>query len=225
VQETLQDVEGTMAQLVRISVAVRRAGARARLDRADDSFTPERHEELRQHLRFVVSLASLGPDQKSGGNLNFVLPSGDITDSTVAQRLILANLLRRHRYLYAQRRWMKQSTESEPALIPQPKQGQHATQTLSSPPQEPALLAAESSNEGGQPEPALSIITSTVPTVVQDEISIPQGTQLSMTAPSSTSFKVAYPKPPKTRTDARFFRCPCCFLTLPIEFRERSRWR
>ena len=107
-QETTKDVEDIMAQLVRISVAIRRAAQPARLDRADDSFNPQRHEELRQHLDFVILLASLGADQKAGGNADFNL-SPEKTCTAVAQRLIWANLLRRHRYLYARRRWMKQS--------------------------------------------------------------------------------------------------------------------
>ncbi|KAK4200418.1 hypothetical protein QBC40DRAFT_174072 [Triangularia verruculosa] len=70
-----------------------------------------------------------------------------------------------------------------------------------------------------------SIITSTVPTAIQGPIQIPQGGQSSITAASSTSSKVVYPKPPKVSEDAMFFRCPCCFQTLPVTSTQHSRWR
>ncbi len=216
-----------MAQLVRISVAIRRAGMRARLDRADDSFIPERHVELRRHLEFVIQLTSLDVDQKAGGNIDFTL-SPEVT--AMAQRLISANLLRRYRYLYARRRWTKQAAEREPVLGSQPQQEKSA-RTPPGQPQAPIMPAAVSRSEGDESEPgplaiaAPSIITSTVPTAIQGPIQIPQGSQPSTTAPSSTSSKVVYPKPPRTREGAMFFRCPCCFQTLPIAFTRRSRWR
>ncbi|KAK3382917.1 hypothetical protein B0T24DRAFT_602981 [Lasiosphaeria ovina] len=226
-QEAFGDVEDIMAQLVRISVAIRRAGMRARLDRADGSFIPERHVELKRHLEFVIQLTSLDVGQKAGGSIDFVL-SPEIT--AVAQRLISANLLRRHRYLYARRRWTKQAAEREPVLGPQPRQ-ERSARAPPGQPQASMMPATVSRNEGGGSEPGPpamatpSNITSTVPTAIQGPIQIPQGSQPSMTAPSSTSSKVVYPKPPRTREGAKFFRCPCCSQTLPIAFTKRSRWR
>jgi hypothetical protein len=216
-----------MAQLVRILIAIRRAGLRARLDRADDSFIPGRHSELRRHLEFMVRLSSLVADQKVGGNIDLVL-SREI--SPVGERLISANLLRRHRYLYARRRWLKQAAEREPVQGPQTKEVQPA-QALPDQVEAPMTSLAVSKVRGDESKPgpsamaAPSIITSTVPTVIKSPIHIPQGSQPSMTAPSSISSKVVYPNPPKTREGAMFFRCPCCFQTLPVAWASPSRWK
>ncbi|KAM7210129.1 hypothetical protein V8F06_014485 [Rhypophila decipiens] len=232
-QETIKDVEDIMDQLVSISVAIRRAAQPARLDRADDSFNPQRHQELRRHLEIVMLAASLSADQKVGGNADFDLsPEKTWTCSAVSQRLIWANLLRRHRYLYARRRWMKQTAEREPVSWPTSNQ-ERSLPTPRERPHEPLPSANVSRHEENEPGPELptpaiaapSIITSTVPTAIQGPIQIPQGSQLSMTAPSSTSSKVVYPKPPRTREGAMFFRCPCCFQTLPISSIKPYRWR
>ncbi|KAH6637313.1 hypothetical protein F5144DRAFT_210923 [Chaetomium tenue] len=220
--ETLENVEDIMAQLVRISAAIRGASMGARFERADDSFSPERHTELRRHLEFLVQVGSLDDEGKAGGNIDLVL-SRNMTD--VAQRLISANLIRRHRFLYARRRWTKQAAEHEAAARPQlvPEDA-----TLSE--QSRVLSMYDVAPDGGHQEAKIqpsapSIITSTVPTAIQGPVQIPQGRQLSMTVPSSTGSKATYPKPPKIGEDAMFFRCPCCFQTLPVAFAKRSRWR
>jgi hypothetical protein len=217
--EMFEDVEDIMAQLVSISAAIRGASMRARFERADDSFRPERHVELKRHLEFLVLAASLDKGQKEGGNIDLVL-SRDIPD--VAQRLISANLIRRHRYLYARRRWTKQAAEHEtvtrPLVVPEEStsSGQAQTRTI------PVVVSRDERHESKLGFPAPSVITSTVPTAIQEPIQIPQGRQLSMTAPSSTSSKAIYPNPPKVSEDAMFFRCPCCCQTLPVAFAKRS---
>ncbi|EAQ90245.1 hypothetical protein CHGG_02180 [Chaetomium globosum CBS 148.51] len=220
--ETFENVEDIMAQLVRISAAIRGASMGARFQRADESFSQERHTELRSHLEFLVQVASLAEGEKAGGNIDIVL-SRNMTD--IAQRLILANLIRRHRFLYARRRWTKQAAEDEAAAKPQVVV---EDATLSE--QNRGLWTYTVTPENGGQESktklsAPSVITSTVPTAIQGPVQIPQGRQLSMTVPSSTGSKATYPKPPKVGEDAMFFRCPCCFQTLPITFAKRSRWR
>lgn len=192
----------------------------ARFERADDSFNPTCQPELKRHLEFLVLVASLDKGQKEGGNAGLVL-SRNMTD--VAQRLISANLIRRHRFLYARRRWSKQAAERESVtkawLVPEGPTPSGRAQAAS-------MRNVVSENEGHESKiPAPSIITSTVPTAIQGPIQIPQGRQSSMTVPSSTGSKAMYPKPPKVSEDVMFFRCPCCFLTLPVTFAKRSRWR
>ncbi|KAK4159908.1 hypothetical protein QBC43DRAFT_121465 [Cladorrhinum sp. PSN259] len=220
--ETFEDVEDIMAQLVRISAAIRGAGIRARFERADDSFNLDRHIELKEYLEFLVLVASLDQVQKEQGNIDIIL-SGEITD--IAQRLVLANLIRRHRYLYARRRWTKQAAQPEtptkPWIVP-------VAATLPEQVQPPPMPTAIPGNEGSESKPRVSepsIITSTVPTAIQGPIQIPEGRQSSITAASSTSSRVVYPKPPKVSQDAMFFRCPCCFQTLPVAFTQHFRWR
>ncbi|KAK0672562.1 hypothetical protein QBC41DRAFT_19580 [Cercophora samala] len=221
--ELFEDIEDIMAQLVRISAAIRGAGMRARFDRADDSFNPERHTELQRHLEFLVQVSSLGESQKERGNLDLVSPRNT---TAVAQRLISANLIRRHRYLYARRRWTKQAPESETVTtLPVVLEESIPSGQVQTPATVPAPFSKADVRETKPQLAAPSVITSTVPTVIQGPIQIPHGRQSSMTAPSSTSSKAVYPKPPKFGKDALFFRCPCCFQTLPVTSAKRSRWR
>jgi hypothetical protein len=70
-----------------------------------------------------------------------------------------------------------------------------------------------------------SLITSSVPTALEGPIDISQGSQPSMIAPSSTSFKVFYPAAPKLKDGQWFFQCPCCYQTLPSSAARGPRWR
>jgi len=229
---TFQDVENILVQLAKISAAIRRAGTRARLERADTSFQPERHVELKQHLELLVSLGLLEEGWKFEPD-NFFVPAAHFSDA--AQRLIMANLLRRHRFLYARRRWGKQAAERETIAAP-PMDKRNLLFPLK--PQMPPIFKRilgsptfTSKNTASGPQAttpvmgATSVITSTIPTTVQGPIQIPQGSRVSTVAPSSTTSKVVYPEPPKTEEGAMFFRCPCCYQTLSITFKNRFRWR
>ncbi|KAK0647028.1 hypothetical protein B0T16DRAFT_414599 [Cercophora newfieldiana] len=228
---TFQDAENILVQLAKISAAIRRAGNHARLERADASFQAERHVELKQHLEFLVHIAQDGRDL---GRLDtHFAPTGGLAD--VAKRLISANLIRRHRFLYAQRRWGKQAAERKTAeVLPS---GESQAQLVVKSQKLPMLdrilnrpgFISRDTTPGPQPTcPATgapSVITSTVPTAVQGPIHIPQGSRVSTVAPSSTTSKVVYPKPPRSEEGAMFFRCPCCYQTLPVTFKSRARWR
>ncbi|KAK4445205.1 hypothetical protein QBC34DRAFT_166332 [Podospora aff. communis PSN243] len=227
---TFRECENILAQLARISAAIRRAGTHARLERADSSFDASRHVELKQHLEFLIQIAQ---GSKEPGLGIHVVPNGNIAE--VAQRLVLANLIRRHRFLYARRRWGKQTVERKTAEgqpidkgktpIPAKFQALPILERILKSPGFASGAIASGPHVTSAAAGAPSIVTSTVPTAVQGPIQIPQGSRVSTVAPSSTTSKVVYPKPPKTEEGAMFFRCPCCFQTLPVTLKSPARWR
>jgi hypothetical protein len=50
----MKAIDVILGQLARISVAIRRSGARSRLQKADSSFKIKEHNELKDHLQVVV---------------------------------------------------------------------------------------------------------------------------------------------------------------------------
>ncbi|KAM3425902.1 hypothetical protein NHJ13734_009824 [Beauveria thailandica] len=97
-EDSKSDVEATMEQLVRISVAIRRSGVQARLERADNTFSPDRHGELRNHLFALIRTGNLTREKKQGPP-NTWLDSAAPALTEIQERLIEVNLKRRHRFL------------------------------------------------------------------------------------------------------------------------------
>lgn len=68
-------------------------------------------------------------------------------------------------------------------------------------------------------------VTSTSPTAPGGPIIIPHGSQPSMTVAYSTGAKVVYPRAPSVQEGQNLFRCPCCYLSLPMSFSAGAKWR
>jgi hypothetical protein len=232
--EALENVDSIIRQLIRISIAIRKSGADARLERADNSFDPSRHVELRLHLSVLILIWSLLKKDPEAGNSQLDVSSPAL--SPIQERLVDANLRRRHRFLYARRRWSKQMQE----------RGDRRTGTPShsvDPPTLPLISSdagqdADQSHERvGRPETDQPLVfiqdgfqrtgnnTSTTPTALEGPIIIPPGSQPSLTVASSTSSRVVYPRPPKIQDGQNVFRCPCCYQSLPVGYSRGTRWR
>ncbi|KAF3396453.1 hypothetical protein F1880_006928 [Penicillium rolfsii] len=101
----MNKVEGSLNQLTRLTVAIRKAGTRSRLQKADSSFNPDNPQicSLRRHLE-VLLLAR--PDEN--GNSDYSEEQLDPAKlSPVRTQLVEANLKRRNRFLYAQQHAQK----------------------------------------------------------------------------------------------------------------------
>ncbi|KAK2800230.1 hypothetical protein FQN50_008194 [Emmonsiellopsis sp. PD_5] len=230
------DVEAIINQLVRISIAIRRAGIPARLERADHAFDPARHRELWDFLALLIHLTTLSEDDKRLGRLKAGPPPSSMTG--VQSRLIEANLKRRHRFLYAEKRWRKQTreraTRHSTSLTQEDSESyvvvhsSHST-TVNREQVVKSKKPSEHQEQRELPCPktpeAAPTLTSTSPTAIRDEIVIPAGTQAPTSIASATSAKVAYPKAPEVLLGQIAFRCPCCQLTLPISNSRGVRWK
>ncbi|KAL6851298.1 hypothetical protein ACO1O0_008426 [Amphichorda felina] len=104
-QEAKAEVEQIIDHLTRLAIAIRKSGSNSRAHKADKLFKPERHQRLRDHLNLIV----LTRGTKEGRD-DYGIAVDSLTN--VQERLIMANLRRRNRYLYAQRHARKLALEA-----------------------------------------------------------------------------------------------------------------
>lgn len=224
--EIMMSVESTLDQLNNLSLTVRRAGSQLRRQKADSRFKRSDHSGLETFLKFWVlactstKASPLDPSAEDRHRL-----------SPIQLRLIETNLIRRNRFLYAQRHSKRLhrnrqilQTEHLPAvpttepgdIVPlyenaQPKLSphQHGFPVAGQHPGVPLGPAADNST-ATQLETGTEILRDT------------KGRDSQIT---STALRVRYPNPPRTHSAARFFKCPCCCQTLDRGFSLGSRWR
>lgn len=207
-------------------MAIRRSSITTRLVMADRTFKADRHEELKKFLIFLLSIETFNLSQKEDYMRSFRQHSWSELPP-IMQRLIEANLTRRHRFLYARRRWTKQTTEHSEDVA-QPRKVPHR----------PSAPTGQRDRQLGISHPmakdaksflmlrgdAASVVTSSVPTAIEGPVNLSHGARASTLAPSSTSTKIAYPKPPKPSVGQNFFVCPCCYQTLSVTSTRGARW-
>jgi hypothetical protein len=215
--EAMKNTEEILDQLIRIAVAIRRSGTRARLQKADQLFRDDDYSDLRSHLNVVVlSHAEFSEDQIDPKRL-----------TKIQQRLITCNLKRRNRFIYAQ----KHSKRLNPAL----PNSAFAIDLGDAKPfdskAQPVKLGTEGKSLDAEVQSATSsrktgIVpggTVTTATVVSSTLTLRPGTvpsQAATTQVSSTGSRLSYPNPPKIKEGARVFKCPCCCQTLPSMMSE-----
>lgn len=218
---TKKETEGIIHQLIRISIAVRRAGSQARVERADSSFQPDRHGELLGLLTVLLYAST----STTGSRLEGCAERNPFSfqPTEVQSRLILANLRRRHRFLYAEKRWKKQGREHNASmaeggmLYSGPQRNERAV--IEGKTQEDEPMWSRSAMEAA-PTP-----TSTAPTTIREPVAVPESSQPSMTLASATGAKVSYPSAPDVSDGHQAFTCPCCYLSLPVSLSEGRKWR
>lgn len=221
-----KDIQDIISQLVRISVAISRSSAQARLNRADQSFDPDSYDDFRGYLSTLVFVGSLPPEDREAGNLALSRRPPILTE--VQRRLVEANLRRHHRFSWARRRWAKQSAEREESIEKEDRHDEHGpsdpTPRHSRP--EPRTDQGDTSQAAKRDTKGAATITSSMPSALEGSVIIPRGSQPSMTVASSTRLRADYPKPPRTAKDESVFQCPCCCQTLPISTaKSEARWR
>lgn len=105
----VQDVDSILEQLASLAVAIRRSGSNSRMQKADRTFDPNKHQELRNHLTLLITFESPKKIEmlRTGTCATHREPNPPTTGldlhlDVVQTRLINTNLRRRHRFLYAQ---------------------------------------------------------------------------------------------------------------------------
>ncbi|KAJ5927878.1 hypothetical protein N7466_006834 [Penicillium verhagenii] len=118
---TMKDVETNLNQLARLTAAIRKAGNRSRLQKADSTFDPNSANirSLRQHLELLL----LAHPDEFGSSNSSAQELDPALLTTIQLRLIDANLRRRNRFLYAQKHAQKLGSnygdpEKTPSEIP-----------------------------------------------------------------------------------------------------------
>ena len=237
------EVSRVIDHLARLSLAIRKAGSNSRSHKADLRFHPEDHPALRRHLNLVV-LARGSEDGRSDYDIDL----NSLT--TVQERLVVANLRRRNRYIYAQRHAVKLAAEATtqplqnilsldgdwPVLVeeqgPGKPEGEEPAQREDLPTevQEPITEQPAAVELALPVETHLPILSATSASAVTQTIDpglIHNVTpsQVAKTEITTTTAKITYPKPPPIPPGLSYFKCPCCCQTLPAMYRQNSLWK
>lgn len=226
-----KNVDSVLDQLARIALLIRRAGKRSRLEKADRLLKLDDHLDLEAHLTTMMLLQGL----HRSASYTFSAAQLDRSKlSKVQLRLISANKRRRNRFLYAQThaegletmataKWQRMDLGETTEV----GQDDH------SPTPEPVIQ--KDRDEANEPVTAKirskgieSVTTGTTASGVTNLIlpaSSAVPSQAATTQLSKTVAKQEYPYPPRIKTGALVFRCPCCCQVLPEMLRDRDRWR
>jgi hypothetical protein len=206
--------------LVRITIVLRGSGRRTRLQKADERFEPEEHEDLQKHLTIIIlARPEFSKEQIEPTPL-----------SEVQQRLILCNLKRRNRFLYAQRhsKWLNPVTTGHPSQ-PRPIEIHSANNREAAEQTQKSLMPIAkhlSEDPGASMNPAIR--TGTSLSAISESLALPQALtpapSISIVM-SSTVMNLKYPRPPRRREDALVFTCPCCCQVYPVTLSEENRWK
>ncbi|KAL4954376.1 hypothetical protein BDW69DRAFT_183595 [Aspergillus filifer] len=211
----MRDIDDSLAQLARITVAIRKAGTRSRLQKADAAFDPS-SASLRAFRRYLEILLVLerGVDETSNSLIQQI---NQRSLSPIQTRLVEANLRRRHRFLYAQRHAEKLG-EGSSAQVGDPEDVAPSIIAQSQVPTHNLPRA------GSTERPQAHSATTATRLDVSVMLSPNQERQAATTVLSETTFGVTYPLPPAISEGQEIFTCPCCYLALPAIVAKGQKW-
>lgn len=218
-------IDSAIENLALIGVAIRRTGKASRRRRADKKFNLDKYEDFRTHLECMILLRP----SKSG--LPEKLDRSRL--SSVQKTLITANLMRRHRFVVAQKRSNKSRApasqgEGEAPDIDEedqvPGQGQGA-------------IGSDQHNAGGTKQkgkrgeaPTIGGLTAASTAEGTLQVGSVSGrkyvagaarTQIPAMAADSD-----FPKPPRNVEGRHIGKCPCCCQSILVEeMRDSTKWR
>ncbi|KAI9043959.1 ribonuclease H family protein [Aspergillus affinis] len=227
-KDRMKEVEGNLNQLVRLTVAIRKAGTQSRLQKADSSFNPSHPQilALRLHLMAIILVH---PDENGGSHSSMTTLKEARMNKTaldpIQLRLIDANLRRRGRFLYAQKHARKlgfglHMGDSAPPL--------HSSGQVNQGPRSHAALTIRApkmtAREPGYDELAQSTTTATAVDAPLELVQ-KQEAKTPTTVISITSSQIRYPRPPPISDAQTVFTCPCCCQSIPVTISRGNKWK
>jgi hypothetical protein len=227
VRDILRSIDSTVDSLAFIGVQIRRSGRKSRLQKADQSFDRNRakYRNLRAHLSCImVSWPSVGgcSEDHFRSSDYFV----DLSFLPIQERLIEANLRRRHRFIEAQRhsQGLKDYSRVEDRYeIIQGHVAGSATETE----HRGSLAESREIAAVSQPKQAPRIPT----TSASGLDSTWEGWQ-TQRRPGSTVTRITaitaaarYPRAHSPTLDQKLVQCPCCCQAIPAAELENNLWR
>lgn len=226
--EVMKHTDDTLDQLIRLGVAIRKSGTNARLRKADNSFKQGDHNDLQQYLslNLLVEASKQQVNEMKNTEERIIDPDKSYDQmSPEQQHLIIANLRRRHRFLYARRHQKKLEGPLDINLAHETKR---ATQFVETP--KAAAPGHPTKTSKGKPDvnetPHDSGMTVTTASAVEGDVLNAVATPSQVASRVSvTTARMNYPSPLPACDGMRSFKCPYCYQTLPVMFRERPRWR
>ncbi|KAH7311136.1 hypothetical protein BKA65DRAFT_356292, partial [Rhexocercosporidium sp. MPI-PUGE-AT-0058] len=236
----VNDIAATIDQLCRISILIRRSGAKFRFRRADLSRKDEDYKDLKSHLQFLILLAQEEIKTEYWTSTDYENLSQrvlDVSQLTIVQnRLVKANIIRRHRICHATRHVALSGAEI-PDPDPAAEQRQSEETHIDSQ-NEPSKTEDEKLDEqqpDGSPKPEIQQETEIADHPPKPMTATDIGTTFlrgpgtvkrrgsTVTKISRVGVKQDYPKCPGRK---EMFNCPYCSQTLPSAYAENAlRWR
>lgn len=229
--DVIANIDSTIDSLAFIGVQARRGGRKSRLQRADGCYATnkEMYRDLRAHLSCIITArpTTLERPKDEGAAIHSVdyFSSADLT--TIQERLVEANLRRRHRFIEAQRHsegLKGPATSNMPAEIT---------------PGSLAIAAVDTKDESNPvPDQQTSISTSTmrereVPRTFASSLesnfaglAISRKTGTTATRITNITAGARYPEARyPADADQKLVQCPCCCQAIPVVDLEDSHWR
>ncbi|KAL8304625.1 hypothetical protein RB597_004265 [Gaeumannomyces tritici] len=229
----IQNIDSAIRNLALIGAAIRRTGKASRSRRADRTFNPDEHQELRRHLECLLLLRP-----KEDGRHSDELDPSKL--SALQQRLIDANLMRRHQFLLAQRRSRNQTRSHghRPALAAPLAASPSTDDTLGkderplgsqSPKRAQDYLSARN-EKGKDPLMAPSTLGFSRASTAEGTLKYAPGKQytpgMAKTQITLIASDVEFPESPVVPEDREIFQCPCCCQSLQVEvFKVPKLWK
>ncbi|KAF2670811.1 hypothetical protein BT63DRAFT_201986 [Microthyrium microscopicum] len=230
--ESMENVDSMMKNLASIGVAIRQSGKKSRLQKADNSFNPNQHRELRAHLNCLII-------SKPDRNVRETYDPNHFADVELegpGKRLVEANLRRRHRFLEAQRHsYQLRDRSLNLPVAPIPTGIKHPGASKST--------QSRGTTSGSVTRRETQIKTNSKPSVLAKSAaftasgvsaSVPetafQGLRQHIKSPQTRITAITgsaqYPNPKTAKADQKMFKCPCCCQAIPFEEANNStQWR
>lgn len=243
VDGAFQNLDSAIQNLALIGVAIRRTGKASRNRRADRTFKPDRHEEFRRYLECVVLLR---PSEdalfrlKDDGECVSIARLHEPELSDLQQRLVDANLRRRHNFLVAQKRVVDQARNSllvvpdpfvsltnenvvqkEPSRASDETKGEHQQQSAPIAPAVPEVAPQADPSIAGFTHASTAEGTLRYTPRTGREAPVVARTQI-----TSIASLADFPRPPLVSLQRTISQCPLCCQSLPIDtFRDPETWK
>ncbi|KAI0515129.1 hypothetical protein F5B22DRAFT_608481 [Xylaria bambusicola] len=251
IMDIMSNVNSTIDSLAILGVQIRRSGRHSRLRKADTSFDKnrEKYHKFRAHLACIITSRPTedGRPVDEGEKLHSVDYFVNLKLTSIQERLIEANLRRRHRFLEAQRHsyGLKEasvkanqgesphnitempSTYTEEGAVTQVETLQNINETLSTHTEKGAVTRHEIQTSLSNPRhnAPMTIVTSA------SGLDSAWGGLRNNRRPESTATRITtitatarYPKA-HASSEQKLIKCPCCCQAIPASEAEASQWK
>ncbi|KAI0441004.1 hypothetical protein F4803DRAFT_440176 [Xylaria telfairii] len=243
IKDIISNINSTMDGLAILGAQIRRSGQQSRLRKADSSFDKnrEKYHTFRAHLACVIASkpTKSGRPANEGKEIHSVDYFAHLKLTSIQERLVEANLRRRHRFLEAQRH--PHGLQDTSATAHQPL---FSLQTIAEPPPsytEQRVNATPTSNLAAKMQEKQSLPTipresapmtavTSAPGLDSNWGGLQNNRQPGSTATRITSITATtrYPKPHRLSNQTSnhiLVNCPCCCQAIPVSEVEDSQWK
>ncbi|KAI0534377.1 hypothetical protein GGR58DRAFT_505341 [Xylaria digitata] len=226
IEDIMSNINSTVDSLAIVGVQIRQSGRESRLRKADSTFDKNRgyYYNFRAHLACIIAAkpAKDGWSKNEDKLIHSVEYFANLKLTPIQERLIEANMRRRHRFLEAQRRsygLQAVSTEAYQSTI--------SRQTVAEPSdaKQTPVDNLSAQVQGRPTDPPITIVTS-ASALDSNWDGLQDSHRPGSTATHITTI-TANARYPKARipSEQKLAKCPCCCQAIPANQLVGSQWR